>query len=135
MYKLSKRSYERLNGIDAILIAALTEAIKDSPYDFGIPEDGGLRTEKRQKELYEVGRREIEDEAVITYCDGLEKKSYHQSGKAFDIFGYKDGGASWDKEVLTTISTHIRNVAEDQFNVTLEWGGDWSRPDMPHFQI
>ena len=51
MYRLSKRSYERLNGVNAILIGILTEAIKESPHDFGIPEDGGLRTDERQKEL------------------------------------------------------------------------------------
>jgi peptidoglycan L-alanyl-D-glutamate endopeptidase CwlK len=134
MYKLSKRSYDRLNGIDAILVAILTEAIKESPYDFGIPLDGGLRTAERQKELYDIGRRGIEGEAVITYCDGVHKKSYHQSGKAFDVFGYKDGKASWDKDVLTEIATHIMNIAEHQFGVELTWGGSWSNPDMPHFQ-
>ena len=126
-FKLSKRSYERLNGIDAILIAILTEAIKESPYDFGIPRDGGLRTAERQKELFDKG---------VSKADGYKKKSYHQSGKAFDIYAFVGGEASWDKGALTHIARHIIKVAKEQFDVELEWGGDWkSFKDYPHFQI
>ena len=125
--KLSKRSYERLNGVDAILIAILTEAIKESPYDFGIPRYGGLRTAEDQYILYKKGKSK---------CDGFKKKSYHQSGKAFDIFAYVDGGASWDKDILRAIAKHIKEVAKEKFDVELTWGGDWTRfVDMPHFQI
>lgn len=127
MYKLSKRSYERLNGVNAILIAILTEAIKESPYDFGIPRSGGLRTAEFQNELYKKGKSQL---------DGYNKKSYHQSGKAFDIFAYVDGKASWDRDQLTAIARHIQNVAKEQFDVELTWGGDWKNfVDMPHFQI
>lgn len=127
MYKLSKRSYERLNGVNAILIAILTEAIKESPYDFGIPREGGLRTAEEQYKLYLDKKSQL---------DGFKKKSYHQSGKAFDIFAYVDGKASWKKQHLTAIARHIQKVAKDQFDVDLEWGGDWKRfVDMPHFQI
>ena len=127
MYKLSKRSYERLNGVNAILIAILTEAIKESPYDFGIPRSGGLRTAEFQNELYKKGKSQL---------DGYKKKSYHQSGKAFDIFAYVDGKASWDRDQLTAIARHIQKVAREQFDVELTWGGDWKNfVDMPHFQI
>lgn len=127
MYKLSKRSYERLNGVDAILIAIVTEAIKESPYDFGIPKSGGLRTAEEQYILYKKGRSK---------ADGFKKKSYHQSGKAFDIFAYVDGQASWEKEHLKPIALHIIKVAKEQFDIKLEWGGFWNTfKDMPHFQI
>lgn len=139
MYKLSKRSYSRLDGINAILIAILTESIKDSPYDFGIPRDGGMRTSKRQNELYKARRSQL---------DGYDKKSYHQSGKAFDIYGYVNGDATWDKDILESIARHIQRVAEDKFNVVLIWGGDWDNDgirvdkdsnerffDGAHFQI
>ena len=127
MYKLSKRSYKRLNGVDAILIAILTEAIKESPYDFGIPRTGGLRTAELQNELYKKGKSQL---------DGYKKKSYHQTGKAFDIFAYVDGKASWDRGQLTAIARHIQKVAKEEFDVELTWGGDWKGfVDMPHFQI
>lgn len=127
MYKLSKRSFERLNGIDAILVAILVEGIKESPFDFGIPRSGGLRTAEEQKELFLDKKSK---------ADGYIKKSYHQSGKAFDIYAYINGTASWDKEKLTKIARHLQKVAKEQFNIKLEWGGDWSMyVDMPHFQI
>ena len=127
MYKLSKRSYSRLDGVNAILIAIVTEAIKESPYDFGIPRSGGLRTDEEQYLLYKKGRSK---------ADGFKKKSYHQTGKAFDVFAYVDGKASWEKEHLEPIAMHILKVAKDEFNINLTWGGNWkSFRDMPHFQI
>ena len=51
-YKLSKRSLERLNNVDALLIAIAVESIKNSPYDFGIPRHGGFRTASEQNALF-----------------------------------------------------------------------------------
>lgn len=135
MYRLSKRSYSRLNGVDAILIAILTEAIKESQHDFGIPREGGFRTSDEQYELYQVGRRDIKNENIITNCDGYELKSQHQLGRAFDIYGYVNGRATWDRKILTEIAFHIIDIAQKHFNVDLQWGGDWRKPDMPHFQL
>ena len=125
--KLSKRSLSRLKGVNPLLIAIAVDAIKDSPHDFGIPEHGGLRTAQEQRMLFDSGKSK---------ADGYQKKSYHQSGNAFDIFGYKDSKASWDKTVLTEIARHIQKVAKERYGVDLTWGGDWkSFVDMPHFQI
>jgi len=127
MFKLSKRSLKHLEGVEPVLIDIVKEAIKDSPYDFGIPITGGLRTAEQQQSLY------YKD---LSKCDGYIKKSYHQTGKAFDIYGYVYGKATWDKHILTKIARHIQKVAYDVFCVNLVWGGDWiSFKDMPHFQI
>lgn len=127
MYKLSKRSLQRLEGIDPVLIEIVKEAIKESPYDFGVPGFGGLRTAEEQNGLY-MKR--------VSKCDGYIKKSYHQTGKAFDIYAFVDGKASWNRNHLTKIARHIQKVAEEKFNIKLTWGGDWtSFKDMPHFQI
>jgi len=127
IYKLSKRSESRLEGINPILIAIVKEAIKESPFDFGIPNYGGLRTAEDQKDLFD---------RKLSKCDGYKNKSYHQTGKAFDIYAYVDGKASWNKIQLRLIARHIQKVAKDEFNVKLEWGGDWvSWKDYPHFQI
>lgn len=125
MYKLSKRSYENLNGVDAQLIAIIVEAVKESPFDFGIPSSGGLRTAEEQKALFEKGKSK---------CDGSRKKSYHQTGKAFDIYAYVNGKASWNREHLSAIADHIKKVALEEFKIVLTWGGDWKWKDMPHFQ-
>jgi peptidoglycan LD-endopeptidase CwlK len=128
MYNLSKQSYQRLNGIESILIAILTQSITDSPHDFGIPRNGGLRTADEQNELFKKKRSK---------CNGYTNKSMHQSGLAFDIFIYlPDKTASWDKEKLTEVATHILKIAKENFNVELNWGGNWKNwKDYPHFQM
>ena len=126
MYKLSKRSLGRLEGINPVLIDIVKEAIKNSPYDFGIPNYGGLRTTEDQQTLFNNG---------VSKCDGVKRKSYHQSGNAFDIYAYVDGKASWNKSQLRLIARHIQNIAKRDFNVYLKWCGDFrSFKDMPHFQ-
>lgn len=128
-YKLSKRSLERLNNVNALLIAIVVDAIKDSPYDFGIPMHGGFRTAAEQNLLFKKRPK-------ITNKDGYKKKSYHQSGKAFDIYAYVDGKASWDINHLTAIARHIQKVAKNKYKVNLKWGGDWKTfKDAPHFQL
>jgi len=134
MYKLSKRSRERLNGIDSVLIEIIEEAIVNSPFDFGIPQYGGLRTAEDQNKLYQQGR-DLPG-SIVTNVDGYIKKSYHQTGKAFDIYAYVDGKASWKAEHLTAIAEHLKQVAKDCYGIELTWGGDWTKfKDMPHFQI
>ena len=124
---LNQRSLDRLKGVKQILIDILIEAAKDSPYEFQIPADGGIRTAQRQKELFDK---------KLSKCDGYKNKSYHQTGNAFDIFLLIEGRASWDKAALTKTARHIQSVAEFDFKTKLEWGGDFKRfIDMPHFQI
>lgn len=126
-FKLSKRSLNRLDCVNPLLIAIVVEAIKTSPIDFGIPEYGGIRTAIEQNDLFRKKKSQL---------DGFHKKSYHQSGNAFDIYAYVNGKASWNKTYLTTIARHIQKVAKDRYNVNLQWGGDFVNfVDMPHFQI
>lgn len=133
-YKLSQRSYDRLKGIDPILLDIITEGIKQSPFDFGIPMYGGYRTTAEQQKLYSKGRTSAGKK--VTWVDGVNKKSYHQSGKAFDIYAYVDGKASWDKKYYEPIARHLQKVAKECYNIKLEWGGDWTKfKDLPHFQI
>ena len=133
-YKLSTTSRERLNGVNPILIAIIEAAIVDSPYDFGIPPDGGLRTTERQKELYALGRTKAGN--IVTQTDGVKKKSVHQSGNAFDIYAFVNGKATWEAKYYEPIARHVQKVALEQFNVKLVWGGDFRTfRDMPHFQI
>jgi peptidoglycan L-alanyl-D-glutamate endopeptidase CwlK len=127
MYKLSNRSRSRLDGINPVLIEIVEEAIKDSPFDFGIPQSGGLRTAEDQNKLFNQ---------KVSKCDGYAKKSYHQSGNAFDIYAYVNGRASWETKHLKPIAEHILNVADECFNIQLTWGGNWVNfKDLPHFQI
>lgn len=128
MYKLSNRSHKRIEGIEPILIQILEEGIKDSPYDFGIPLDGGLRTTERQKELYARGR------TAPGYKITWTLNSYHMTGKAFDIYAYVNNKASWNMKYLEPIARHLQKIALEN-GVKLDWGYDlWSK-DGAHFQI
>ena len=133
-YKFSKRSLSRLEGVNPLLIAIMVDGIKDSPHDFGIAVDGGYRTPERQNELYQQGRTILGKK--VTNTDGYKKKSYHQTGLAVDIYGYVEGKATWNKQILESIARHLQAVALDRYDITLEWGGDFKNfKDMPHFQI
>lgn len=131
MYKLSHTSIRRIKYIKPVLIDILLEGIKDSPFDFGIPLYGGLRTKERQEYLYSIGRTSELDRKPITWTTN----SYHMTGKAFDIFAYVDGKATWEHKYYEPIARHLQKVAKDLFCIELEWGGDWNKKDLPHFQF
>jgi len=129
MNKLSKRSRQRIEGIDKVLIDIIETAISNSPYDFGIPRFGGMRTDEEQIEMYAQGRTKPGRKVTWTL------NSYHKSGKAFDIYAYVNGAASWDMKYLEPIARHLQKVALEQFCVELEWGFDLWKKDGAHFQI
>lgn len=123
MYKLSKRSLSRLKGVEPLLIAIAVESIKESPFDFGIPETGGFRTANQQNELFKK---------KVSKVDGFIKKSYHQSGLAFDIYLLSD---TENINKLSAVARHIQKTAYDLYKVKVQWGGDWKWVDAYHFQI
>ncbi len=126
MFKLGKNSLNNLVGVDERLIDIAEVAIKLSNIDFGIPSTGGLRTEEVQAKLFADG---------VSKADGVNNKSYHQSGKAVDLYAYVDGKASWDKAHLTIIATSMLQAAA-HLGYPLKWGGLWkSWQDMPHYEI
>jgi hypothetical protein len=149
MYRLSNRSKSRLEGLDITLIKIISEGISNCPFDFGIPEDGGLRTDDRQKQLYAKGRttEELEakeifgiegepEERKITWTlNSLHKASEDGTGKAFDIYAYVGGRASWDNRFLERIARHLQKIAKENYGVELQWGFDLWGKDGAHFQI
>ena len=124
-----------MDGLKAILITIVSEGIINSPYDFGIPKDGGRRTKKRQAELYAIGRTIDVHKSPITWT--LNSKHIEQPdgfGYAFDIFAYVNGKASWSLNYLEPIARHLQEVAKSH-GVELEWGQDLWGYDGAHFQI
>ena len=125
-FELGKNSLKNREGIDDRLLDITDLAIKLTNIDFGIPTTGGLRTEEVQAKLFEDG---------VSKADGVSNKSYHQSGKALDVYAYVDGKASWDKLHLTTIAAAMLQ-ASAQLGYELKWGGLWKAwQDMPHFEL
>ena len=125
-FKLGKNSINNLAGVDGRLIAIADLAIELTNIDFGVPSTGGLRTEADQAKLFADG---------VSKADGVNNKSYHQSGKALDVYAYVDGEASWDKLHLAVIASAMLQ-ASAQLGYKLKWGGLWkSWQDYPHFEI
>lgn len=87
----------------------------------------GTRTFAQQQAIYDQGR--TTPGTVVTKARPGD--SYHQYGLAFDVVpdAYKDlpnwnpGGEYWG------------TIAQIGESLGLEWGGRWSTPDEPHFQI
>ena len=140
MKVFSKRSLTNLKKVHPDLVKIMKEAIKDSPVDFTITE--GLRTTKRQQDLYAQGR--TKPGIKVTQKNGTTNKSNHQAkadgyGHAVDLYPYYNGSVQvQDKEVvpkLKLIAVHIKAVAKCmKLNIT--WGGDWKTPyDPPHFEL
>ena len=125
-YQFGERSKINRLGVDSRLIQISDLAIQITKIDFGIPADGGLRSAERQAELFEAGKSK---------ADGLTRKSYHQSGRALDVYAYVDGQASWDENHLALVAAAMLQAAS-QLGHKVEWGGLWqSFVDMPHFQL
>lgn len=119
-YKFSQRSLDRLKGVHPDLVKVMLEAIKESPYDFGITE--GLRSPERQKELYEGGKSRT-------------MNSRHLTGHAVDIAVFIDGKVTWDFGVYEKVAEHIEKTAE-LLKVRIIWGGRWrTLKDGPHFEL
>lgn len=140
MAKFSQRSINNMVGLHPKLIEVLTEAIKNTPIDFTIVE--GVRTTKRQQELYSQGRTTKGN--IVTYADGIIKKSNHQKkndnyGHAVDVYPFVNGKLYvTEKETITylkEVTNHIKKVAKE-LKIPMRFGIDWKKPfDPPHIEL
>lgn len=98
-----------------------------------------LRTIEEQNEIYAQGRTKLFDKqgkrlGIVTNAKGGQ--SYHNYGLAIDIVLIDNVSAYWD-----TIKDFDGDSIPDWMEVVKifkkngwEWGGDFSKPDSPHFQ-
>ena len=105
-FKLSRRSLDRLEGIDDRLQAVVKMAITMTKTDFGVVQ--GMRTLEQQKELVDKGASQT-------------MKSKHLEGKAFDIMAYINGRASWELSVYDDLADAVKEAAI-QLGVPICWG-------------
>jgi peptidoglycan L-alanyl-D-glutamate endopeptidase CwlK len=147
-YKFSNRSLERLSTCHEDLQIIAKEAIKQSPYDFGV--SYGYRSPDEQFDLFKKGRIYINGRwkiknrsKIVTFLDGYTRRSKHNisPSEAFDIFCYNNGKVTWSHKYYLETALHILEIAEKLFekeevNNRLIWGGHWhSFKDWCHFQI
>ncbi len=120
MFRLGKRSKERLVGVHPDLVRVVELAIKETTVDFTVLE--GMRTKERQVELFAAGASKT-------------MNSRHLTGHAVDLGAYVAGGVRWDWPLYDMIAEAMKEAA-DELNIPLIWGGDWtSFRDGPHFQL
>ena len=125
-FTLSEKSKSNMAGIDSRLIRVVEYAITITKIDFGIPQNGGIRTAEQQNLLFKQG---------ASKCDGYDKKSEHQNGKAVDFYAFVNGVASWEKSHLTMVACALLQSAA-HLGVKISWGGLWNNfVDMPHIQL
>lgn len=115
-FKLSRRSLDRLEGIDDDLQAVVKMAITLTKTDFGVVQ--GMRTIEQQKELVAKGASQT-------------MKSKHLEGKAFDIMAFINGRASWELSVYDDLADAIKEAAIN-LNVPICWGAAWATAEMPY---
>lgn len=139
-YKLGERSLKNLDGVHPNLVKVMKAAIVYSPVDFTITE--GVRTLKRQQELYAQGR--TKPGIKVTNADGIKNKSNHQAkadgfGHAVDLYPFFLGQVQVNHKDtiknLKLIADHVKKVAKE-LGIGITWGGDWKSPfDPPHFEL
>lgn len=139
MPRFSQRSKDALKGVHPDLVKVMEAAIINSPVDFTIIQ--GVRTTAQQQALYAQGR--TKPGPKVTNADGVRNKSNHQIkgdgfGHAVDLYPFYNGSIQiHDKQVvpkLKLIANHIISIGK-QMGVNVEWGGNWSFVDYPHFQL
>lgn len=93
-----------------------------------------LRDKECQDALYQIGRRGIAGERVVTNAKGGD--SFHQYCVAFDIFPLRGGkpilSSADGDEVSDPIWQTIGRIGKEE---GLEWAGEWPHfKEAPHFQ-
>jgi len=114
-FKLSKRSLDRLEGVDHRLIEVVKLAITVTKVDFGVIE--GVRTPEKQLEYFQKGASQI---AV---------GGKHVQGKAVDLMAFIGDRVSWEINLYDDIADAIKYAAT-VLEVPVLWGAAWHIPDI-----
>tara|TARA_R110000764_G_scaffold2221_2_gene9508 strand:+ start:8655 stop:9107 length:453 start_codon:yes stop_codon:yes gene_type:complete len=117
MYKLSKRSLDRLNGVDERLEAVVRHAITATKIDFGVI--CGMRTLEEQRALVEKGASQT-------------MKSKHLDGHAVDLMAYIGSRGSWELNLYDELGDAMAEGAR-AVDVPIRWGAAWTIPNIAQF--
>lgn len=113
-FKLSRRSLDRLEGVDERLVSVVKFAIHATKTDFGVIQ--GLRTVEQQKELVAKGASQT-------------MKSKHLDGLAVDLMAYINGRGSWELNLYDDLADAMKEGAE-LAGVSVRWGAAWHIDDI-----
>ena len=116
-FKLSKRSQDKLKGLDERLIAVVNSAIFKSKIDFGVI--CGMRTKKEQ-------------EALVAKGASQTMKSKHLDGHAVDLMAYIGSRGSWELNLYDDIADAMAESARE-VDAPIRWGAAWTVPNVAYF--
>ena len=128
MYSLGKRSRKNMVGMHPIIAFFVEMTIKESKQDFGILNNGGVRTNKQQADLYAQGR--TTEGSKVTWT----MNSYHQYGLAADLVAYSNGKYNWKVKNYNEIIRAGKAVIK-KYDLPIDNGMDLWGKDMPHWQL
>ena len=141
-YKLSERSLNSLKGVNPSLVKVVERAIELTEQDFLVLE--GVRSKEQCYINYGKGRTVAQCSAKgvpTKYAQPSLSKvtwlnnplaSKHVTGNAVDLV---PSPIDWNTiSKFTTISKAMKQAAKE-LGVDLEWGGDWTKKDYPHFEL
>ena len=114
MFKLSKRSLERLEGVNPPLVEVVEKANTLTNIDFGVT--CGLRTMEEQQALVDSGASQT-------------MKSKHLEGNAVDVVAYIGSRITWELNVYDDIADAFKAAAQD-IGLGIRWGAAWHIPDI-----
>jgi len=118
MFKLSKKSLDKLITVEPKLQSVVRRAIELTKVDFGVIE--GIRTVERQEELVAKGASKT-------------MKSKHIEGRAVDLMAYIDGRGCWELNVYDDIADAMKQAAIEA-DVGLVWGAAWNVDDVREWE-
>jgi len=116
-FKLSSRSIDRLNGVNAGLITVVNTAIDMTKVDFGVT--CGMRTVEEQKALVAKGASQT-------------MKSKHLEGRAVDLVAYVGPNITWALNMYDDLADAMADAARIH-GVPIKWGAAWSVGDISKY--
>ena len=141
-YSLSKKSQDRLQGVNKNLVKVVERAIQITEQDFFVVE--GVRSKEQAYINYGKGRTVAElaakgvptkyakpKEAKVTWLNN-PLNSKHIKGNAVDLAPHP---LDWNDLSKFKAIGEAMKLAAKELNIKIEWGGDWSKKDYPHFEV
>ena len=116
-FRLSQRSFDKLEGVNEQLATTVKLAILLTKVDFGVI--CGLRTMEEQRVLVDKGASKT-------------MRSKHLDGNAVDLMAYIGSRASWELNLYDDIADAMKQAATET-GAVLRWGAAWHIPDIRRY--
>lgn len=131
MKRLGSRSNKNISNIDPRLAVVIGAVLAEGNIDFTITY--GFRSLQEQQSLYAQGR--TKKGPIVTKCDGVKNRSYHQTGKAIDFIPFPFDGDWNNTKQFEKVGKELLRVGKS-LGYKCSYGGHWkSFQDWPHFQL